>query len=52
MLAAAMARRRIRQDCFPLSEATSHGGTSLDATTAQIDWSELDRLLTDISASA
>lgn len=47
-----MARRRIGQDQLALDGTASRGSTSLDAVAALMDWTELDRLLTDISAAS
>ena len=46
-----MARRRIGQERLAVSGTEPHGRTSLDEVAALVDWVELDRLLTDISAS-
>ena len=47
-----MARRRIGQEQLAVGDAGLRGGTSLDEVVALIDWTEPDRLLADISASA
>src|SRR3954463_3860946 len=47
-----MARRRIGQERLALSGAEPRGGTALDEIAALVDWAELDRLLSGISASA
>lgn len=47
-----MARRRIGQEQLLASGAEPRGGTSLDEVAALVDWTELDRLLAGISASA
>jgi len=47
-----MARRRIGQERLSIGNDEPRGGRSLDELAALIDWSELDRLLVDISSSA
>jgi len=47
-----MARRQIGQERLALGGAEQHGGTALDEIAAVVDWAELDRLLSGISASA
>lgn len=48
-----MARRRIGQERLAVDvTGQARGGTSLDELAALVDWSELDRLLAGISASA
>src|SRR5919199_1123528 len=47
-----MARRRIGQEQLALSSDEPRGGTALDEIAALVDWAELDRLLSGISASA
>ena len=48
-----MARRRIGQEQLAMGSAAGpRDGTSLDGVTALINWTELDRLLADISVSA
>ena len=47
-----MARRQIGQERLALSSDGPRGGTSLDAIAALVDWAELDRLLSGISALA
>ena len=48
-----MARRRIGQERLAVGGgAAPRGGASLDEVAALVDWSELDRVLADISASA
>src|SRR3954466_9454986 len=47
-----MPRRQIGQERLALGGAEQHGGTCLDEIAAVVDWAELDRLLSDISASA
>ncbi len=47
-----MARRRIRQERFLACGVGLRGGTSLDEVAALVDWTELDRLLAGLSASA
>jgi IS5 family transposase len=46
-----MARRQIGQEHLALGGAEPRGGASLDAVAALIDWADLDRLLSGISAS-
>jgi IS5 family transposase len=46
-----MARRQIGQEQLSITGVRPRGGTSLDELARLIDWMELDRLLTDISAS-
>ncbi len=47
-----MARRRIGQERLAVGGLEPRGGTSLDEAAALVDWTELDRLLAGISASA
>ncbi len=47
-----MARRRIGQEQLALADPERRTGTSLDEVAALIDWTEVDRLLAGISASA
>ena len=47
-----MARRRIGQERLGLDGASARGRSSLDEVAALVDWSELDRLLADISSAA
>jgi IS5 family transposase len=47
-----MARRRIGQERFTVGGSTCGKSTSLDEISLLLDWTELDRLLGDISASA
>ena len=47
-----MARRRIGQEQLIVGDADPRGGRSLDEMSALLDWTEVDRLLTSISASA
>lgn len=47
-----MVRRVIGQERLALAGAEQRGGTSLDEMAGLVDWSELDRLLAGISASA
>ena len=47
-----MARRRIGQERLGLSNRRSVGGSALDEVAGLIEWTELDRLLAGISASA
>ena len=47
-----MAWRRIGQERFVVGGESVRGGTSLDDVSRLVDWSELDRLLAGISASA
>jgi len=47
-----MVRRVIGQERLALASAEPRGGTSLDEMAGLVDWSELDRLLAGISASA
>src|SRR5215207_390693 len=47
-----MARRQIGQEQLALSSDVPRGGTALDEIIALVDWAELDRLLSGISASA
>jgi hypothetical protein len=47
-----MARRQIGQERLAVGGPEPRGGTSLDETAALVDWSEVERLFADISASA
>src|SRR3954449_220835 len=47
-----MARRQIGQEQPVLGGAEPRGGTALDEIAAVVDWAELDRLLSGLSASA
>src|SRR3954462_8656986 len=47
-----MPRRQIGQERLALSGAEQHGGTCLDEIATSVDWAELDRLLSGLSASA
>lgn len=47
-----MARRQIGQENLRLSQRSVRCGWSLDEVAALLDWSEIDRVLTDISAAA
>ena len=47
-----MARRRIGQEPLVVGGESVRGGTSLDDVSRLVDWSELNRLLAGISASA
>src|SRR4051812_24124419 len=47
-----MARRQIGQEQPALGGAEPRGGTALDEIAAVVDWAELDRLLSGLSASA
>jgi transposase, IS5 family len=47
-----MSRRQIGQERLALSSDAPRGGTSLDEIVALVDWAELDRFLSGISASA
>ena len=47
-----MGRRRIGQEQLALDGQEPRGGRSLDEVSALVDWTELDRLLAGISASA
>lgn len=46
-----MPRRQIGQEHLPLSSHQNHGASSLDEVVALVDWIELERLLSGISAS-
>ncbi len=47
-----MARRRIGQERLAIAGLGPCGGTSLDEMAVLVDWTELDRLLAGVSASA
>ena len=47
-----MARRRIGQERLAMGGEQPRGGSSLDEVAALVDWTELERLLSGISASA
>ena len=47
-----MARRQIGQEQLALGGDKLRGGCPLDEVAALVDWAELDRLLSGISASA
>jgi IS5 family transposase len=47
-----MARRQIGQEQLSITRVRPRGGSSLDELAGLIDWTELDRLLAGISASA
>ncbi len=46
-----MARRRIGQERLGFADAHGRQRSSLDEVAALVDWTEVDRLLADISAA-